>query len=703
MNPDSWFQLPPDMTAWNNAIIETMSRSMPEISSYINAINWSQLDPATGDGQGLVEYMNGVASSPVIVKGCRLAPIDIICTNGVDGIKFYPLSPEFLQKVYADNVIGEPVVNQGQSDESFEGPSRRIQHIKTVDAVKYASVDAARNLLNEICKSASVVDWMSERMPEALLAIHDRANTVEAEKTASAEDLPVLTVAWKENGRYFANGEQLDSSEINALFKLANATEDERQAFAMGVPFVRDFREKTASLYIPVDQLMTDVEMSAEDAFNMPTIPDDSSPEGGKVEHPQVFVTTAYLRTGEAKHGLLFDGMCLGRIGWWPISGSRDTDMNYTHNERLHSAPDILTRETDFSNPHSRHYGRELFICEDGYGFNTSIKTTARLPISIETVRDRSEASTLSIGSVGMVLGKDYVVDFGRIEEIFMLSGHNTIVMYSYVTHSNTEYVMADEKEFFDVNDTILPLMNSQEQAMLTNHSGVNATIKRTHDGRIILDGETYSQINCPYALMSKYAMAYEDAKGLVNAADTFGRLVFEVYEDNTKVAAENYNPDKVKQNRKGTKSGTDDNAPTDTGDTPQPQTILAQTTPENAMSTGYGSPGAGSATNQSANGFGIEPVNSRDLENVTQINSPKVMDAYMMSNLATSDNMASTANLAQTSDSVLEALSHLSKLLFLIRTGAINYLKETDVQVAMSKLTDVANGLGISTLQVGQ
>lgn len=52
-------------------------------------------------------------------------------------------------------------------------------------------------------------------------------------------------------------------------------------------------------------------------------------------------------------------------------------------------------------------------------------------------------------------------------------------------------------------------------------------------------------------------------------------------------------------------------------------------------------------------------------------------------------------------SDSILNAISHLSQLLFLVRQGSLDYLSESDLQVAMNKMTDVADRLGINNVQV--
>ena len=95
MNTDMWYQLPPDMQTWNNAVLDNISRKIPEIPQYISAITWSKLDPATGDGDGLVELMGGLGAAPIVIRNNKLAPVDVMATKSGNDTKFYPLSPLF--------------------------------------------------------------------------------------------------------------------------------------------------------------------------------------------------------------------------------------------------------------------------------------------------------------------------------------------------------------------------------------------------------------------------------------------------------------------------------------------------------------------------------------------------------------------------------------------------------------------------------
>ena len=212
MNSELWYELPPDMSMWNNVVLENIARKIPDIPSFISSITWSRIDPATGDAEGMIDLLNGIAAAPIIVKGNKLAPVDIVAVKGnTNDVKFYPLSPLFLDKIYADNVLGEPAQRTTESEDDYEGPSRKVKRFKTVDATKYASVEAAKELLEEISKSASVVNWMVENLPEGLTAIYDKANEV-VEKVATAPEIPELTVVWKDRDSFYANGDEVTAS-----------------------------------------------------------------------------------------------------------------------------------------------------------------------------------------------------------------------------------------------------------------------------------------------------------------------------------------------------------------------------------------------------------------------------------------------------------------------------------------------------------
>ena len=47
MNSELWYELPPDMSMWNNVVLENIARKIPDIPSFISSITWSRIDPAT--------------------------------------------------------------------------------------------------------------------------------------------------------------------------------------------------------------------------------------------------------------------------------------------------------------------------------------------------------------------------------------------------------------------------------------------------------------------------------------------------------------------------------------------------------------------------------------------------------------------------------------------------------------------------------
>lgn len=683
MDSDLWYQLPPDMTAWNTAIVENMARKLPELPSYINSITWSKLDPVTGDGEGLVEFMNGIAAAPIIIKGNKLAPVDIIATNTGAGVKFYPLAPVFLQKIYADNVIGEPVANATETDDDYVGPSKKIKHIKTVDAVKYASVETAKQWLEEIDKVASVADWFYRNMPETLTAIYNRANDIEETVKEASIEFPDLVVMWKEDGKYFANGEEMTSEDIGALCKHAGVAAEDRVAMMNGKPIVLDTREKTARIHIPYEQDVVNIGMSDYDIFS-----DGATVVSREVlEAPEIAVTDVYLRTGEVKRGLVFSTRALNNFFFSEHGASCP----------LNGSPSTFVPEV---NPiAARTEALELFVSNEGYGLNSSIKTSARTPVEGKVILEQSDVTSHpAVGMMGIVMDQHgNVRSVGRVMGTAAFGQMTVLTIYNIVSHKEEDMTMED-KFFIEIPDVNLPVVHPEERSSMITGSGVNCIVRKADDGRIVLDGESHSIVNCPYALMNKYAAAYEDAVMITNIANDYGQCVFEILPEDfgvDKTAAFNDNPDETKKNRKGTKAGSDDEDPTRQADAPQ----LQQMTPEAQMSVGQATaPGAGQAGNSSM----VQPISSKDLETLVHVNSPKAMDAYMLGNLAQSNNLSSREEIIRTSDSVLEAIGHLSQLLFLVRNGSAQFVSENDLQSALSKLSDVAQAIGISNSQVG-
>lgn len=677
MDSELWYQLPPDMSAWNTAIVENMARKLPELPAYINSITWSKLDPVTGDGEGLVEFMNGIAAAPIIIKGNKLAPVDIVATNTGAGIKFYPLAPVFLQKIYADNVIGEPVQNATETDEDYVGPSKKIKHIKTVDAVKYASVETAKQWLAEIDKVASVANWFAEKMPETLVAIYDRANEVEEQVKEASIEAPELMMFWSENGKFFANGEEMSSEDIGALCKFAGVSAEDRVGLMNGKPIVVDNREKTARIHIPYEQDVTSISLNDEDIFS------DSRPRAD-IASPAIAVTDAYLRTGEVKRGIIFTragrNSQWGRDAWSPMNGK----------------PSTFVPEVD---ENKARENLELFVCNEGYGVNDSIKTSVRTPVEGKVIVENSDPVDPAVGMMCLVMSLDgYFTHIGRIMNVRRYGQLRLVTIYDIVEHKEHE-VKFDNLMFIEIPDVNLAVVRPEEKSSIVTGSGINCIVRKGDDGRIILDGESHSLVNCPFALMNKYAAAYDDAKAIVDIANDYGMCAFEVMtEEAVKTAAFNDNPDATKKNRKGTKAGSDDENPTQQSDAPQ----LQQMTPEAQMSVGQsalsGAPGAGQAGHSSM----VQPISSKDLETLVQVNSPKAMDAYMLGNLAQSNNLTSREQIVRTSDSVLDAIGNLSQMLFLVRNGSTQYVSENDIQSALSKLSDVAQAIGISNSQVG-
>jgi len=700
MTTDNWYPLPPDMSQWNNVILENLAQHVPSATNYISGLEWSNLNPATGEGDGVIQMMNGMCAIPITIKENKLAPIDTIASNYGSEPKFYPLTETFLQKIYADNVIGQPVTKGAKEDEDYLGPSVKIKHIRTVDNIKHASRAAAQRTLDMIVKSASVSNWMIENMPEVLTALNDRVNTVEKEASTEDVELPDLMMVWKDGNNFYANGNLIDADAVSTVTKMAGASTEEVTNLMNGIPFVRDFREKVAAIHIPSEQEVVAMDIEDNRIFDI----GGNRTRAREERYPDICVTTAYMKDGTSKRGVIFTGASVKQVQ------PKTTVENPNPQDQDPSIVPENFYETHFL---------ELFVCDEGYSLNYNIKTDARIALPGKTVMDVSTPSNPSIGMIGALIESDdpefvFVKSFGRVEDITSAGKYKFYRMYDMINHNMISVKVTPETFFYEVPDNRLATVTAPERTSFVSATGINGILRKTQEGKFVLDGESYDTVNVPFALMNKYAAAYEDAVSICRVAEKIGQCEFEVLTNVDKTAAillEEVDTTKKKDN-KNTKTGTDDE--TKGQQAAQPQ--LAQVTPEQIFSIDFGGTAAGQAPNAGdAPGAGqagksgqgvqagyIDPVSANDLENVVNVNSPKTMDAYLMASL-NGDVDASQENLARTSDSIVDALEHLSKMLFLVRNGSFDFVSETDIQAAMQKLNDILSTIGIQPTKVGQ
>ena len=674
MDTDLWYQLPPDMEAWTNVVIENVARKIPEIPQYIQSISWDKFEPTRGDADGALYLMGGLAAAPVTIRSNRLAPVDIVATKTG---KFYPLTPLFLQKIYADNVIGEPANDPHyDADNVSEGPGRRIRHYKTVDAVKHASIKTAKEFRTAIEKDASVANFMLKEMPDALEAIIARSeDNPKLEKVAKRSFWPQLQMVWKDNAGFHFNDEIVPAEDIGDFCKTAGILPEQQTAMLQGQPIVIDLRTKTAKLEIP-DALLAEAKIKE---MNASRTGEDTSSTVGKVlknDEPAV-LTTAVLRDHRVVPGIIFK----------PTLHTEDTSTKLkAHNEQF-----PVTRSNTFY-PDEDDYATEVFVSAMGYGIlPNKIKSTARLPITLEEIKEISHVSSPENGMTVISIGPGRLEDIGQILSTVEFGSHHQVVIESYLSGRPTS-VNADT--LYEVVENKLPVAYDKEELPVQSFTGVNCHVAVDADGNFVLDGESKSAVNCAYALMSKYAASYEDAQTIVAVAKRLGDCAFHIDEEDVKLAAKD----------KGTKSGTDDTEDDEKEDDsnqqkqPTQADNSSQTVDMSNPASLFQDPGPqGIPSISPAQALG--PVNSEDLANVSKLNSPELMDNYLTSAMAAND-MTGQETMMQASDAIVSALSQLSKLLFLIRQGNISYVSESDAQVAMNKLNDVAQSLGVNATQ---
>lgn len=172
--------------------------------------------------------------------------------------------------------------------------------------------------------------------------------------------------------------------------------------------------------------------------------------------------------------------------------------------------------------------------------------------------------------------------------------------------------------------------------------------------------------------------MSLEDALEVGNAAKRHGSIMF-------KVAA----PDDVKKGKEDSKGS----KPAEKAQPTEDPATQAQPTEDPAQP----------AVDTTAQPSAMNPAMSPDfdsLQDIAKVNDPQLMDTYLSANL-TDVNVAGREEIMQISDDVVEAVKSLGKLLFRIRLGQIDYVKEGDVQTAFNKMSEVANALGLSSTQI--
>lgn len=638
---DNWFSLPPDTNKWQSVIIENLSKIAPEIPQYIAGFEMNQFDPVLGDGDGLIYLLNGIAAIPVTIRQFRLAPMDTMVTKNED---FYPVSSYFLQKAYADNVIGVPVSDTKNGDDNVEeGPARRIRHYQTVDQIKRASEETKLHLINQIEKSAKLVSFFDKNMPEVLAELH-KPSEVQKEASILKIDLPNIHFLARENDTFYFNGEEISRDDVANFSKIASLTEEDRYALLNGGCVCLDYREKHSSIHINFD----------------------SSPSACHSSDHRLAMATVVDLHGVPHKGLFY----------------RRSIYKYPENPAYRASQE--KEETEC-----------VFITDNFYSVQSDMAVMDAVPIKFEHLIQVSEHSDPAVGDTGVIIDNYSLVGPFEVNSV-QKHGNMAIVKTLNYGLENREYSVNGDSKFFIVPPNKKEVLRNMEPLMNLHHEE-NVSIGIDGDGRIVYKDKSYSHSNAAYALMDNLGVTFDDSLKIMDLAKTAGRVTFKLAReedeaDKKKNKGKNHDKGESaeheeKEMREGTMEQEDVEQQRMAPQQPQADFPMFQTQPQQAQQAQQPM-------------MPQEPVNTRDLENISALNDPGMMDAYLSGQLA-NVNTAGRDQIMQISDDLFESIKSLGKLLYLIRLGKIDYVKESDAMLAFNKLSDVSKNLGLSSSQL--
>ena len=631
VNTDTWYQLPPNIEAWETVIISNLARKIPEIPSYISSISMPKVDPVMGNADGVINLLNGLASIPITVRGCKLAPIDIM-VSGED--EFYPITPTFLQKIYADNVIGTvqnpPMMGDGGEDDGEDGGSAyKVRHFNTVDSVKTASQDIKNELMRKIAHNNELMTFFNTYSPDILQALVTDSEPVKVASAPVKKELPKLHFLNKEaNDRYYFNGTPITSEDAGKLLKAANCTAEDGARLLQGGFVCLDYREKTASVCIVNEDFLG--QSAAKRTRNLAGHGD-----------------SCYLATAMGIDGTAHRGFYIRR-------GTATKGM-----------------------PH-------VFIGPDFYTAQNDILIQDLVEIRPSEIRESAQPEVPLSPRFGIVIpaNHDKVIGPGRI---ISSKKYGNVFNIVFEVDGVPQDLIIAQTDFYTVPEQRLGLLKTPEEFAYSD-LGCTSTIRTDSEGKLIIGDSLTDYGNGIYHLMDKFAMSLEDALEVGNAAKRYGSIMF-------KVAA----PDDVKKGKEDSKGS----KPAGESPTEDP-TAQAQASAQQSQQTQDPAQAQASAE-PTAQPSAMNPAMSPDfdsLQDIAKVNDPQLMDTYLSANL-TDVNVAGREEIMQISDDVVEAVKSLGKLLFRIRLGQIDYVKEGDVQTAFNKMSEVANALGLSSTQI--
>lgn len=604
MARDNWYALPNDPNQWQSFVLSTLARKIPDIPKYIVGIEFNKMDPVLGDADGLIYLLNGMAAIPITVRQSRMAPLDIMVSNKEE---FYPVNETFLQKLYADNVIGEPSNEPGYNEDSVEeGPAQHIRYYNTVNETAASSAKLAseatyatkQHLLKEIEKSAKLLTFFNDKMPELLEVLYTATpDSVKVASEEAEEDMPSVFFLQKKDDTFFFNGEAVSTKVASEFMTAMEMTDKEKLDMLNGGYAFFDHREKTASIVINEN--------------SSPVCEENYSNEN----NGRTFIAEVVDVQGNVLKGLLH-------------------------------------RKYSYDNKGNRYL--YIFTCDEGYAVQEDLVILSKVAVNLEHAVEASVPTKPEVGMFGTVMS-NWEIEIPFNVCAVQSWGNITTVQSAAYDIESKEYELNDTTKFYTIVDNKIELARNNNDAF---HSveGQNVSVALNGDGKIILASEEKEYEDAIYTLIADYDLNHTDAFKVASKVLEEGKALFKL-------------------------------AATDKKDTGKSKAEKKQPTQQTQQ--------AAPAVQQ------MQPVSQQDLDDIASVNDTSLMDAYITGRL-TDINTAGREQLMQASDSIVNATKALGRVLFLIRLGKLDYVKEEDAQLALNKLSDVAKNLGVAASQLG-
>ena len=606
---DNWYQLPPEMDKWQSIILENLSRKVPEIPKYVAGIELDKVDPVLGSADGMVYLLNGVAGAPITIRQGKLAPIDVMMSKDE---QFYPVNESFLQKLYADNVIGKPASDPIQNEGLEDGPARKIESIPTITpGVKRASLWAeapkqSRDALREkVASSPTLAKFFLSYIPD----IFEEPQIKVATEKVETPDLMVLS---KDNTGYLFNGERVSIKEASEFLECMQASERDRKSLLHGGTLVFDYREKTAAL-ISLTVNAQNIDINKQDEGTVPAPITDSN----------CYIATAMLRNGTPVKG-------------FACKVHQYQDLKYQDRQLYHGPQEeksltsrrMLADESNW-----------LFVSTNFWALQPDILFLEQTPITEKSIYDASSGGEPRVGVTGIVIREHGVSGPFSIHSVTKHGG--TYFFRSQYQTDHPDSFNPKYAKFVVLDGEETRLLTAPEQAFLgTFADGVSYTVSLNADDNIIYKGKEYSYANFLYKSMAEMGLSWEDALRVANESKN-GQVVFKTAAYDEPVTPVDRAPAQQRQ-------------------------------------------------------IDMDPVSFDDADSIAKMNDPNLMDNYLSGKLV-DVNTAGREQIMQISDDIIESLKSISKLLYLIRRGSVDYVREEDAQVALNKMSDVARSIGIA------